>query len=1092
MSKKLLSLFAFVLLLVPASVYAQGSVTGRVIDGVTGEAMPGTNVFLLEINRGVSTNANGEYTIAPVPAGTYTIVGSFVGYKQFRSQVTVGSSTVTVNISLSPDFLGFDDVVVTALGIERDRKSLGYGAQTVGGQELSLARTTNVVNALSGKVAGVRINASNGMVGSSSSIFIRGFTTFTQSNQPLFVVDGIPIDNSGGGNALQTGVSNSNRAIDLNQDDIESITVLKGPAAAVLYGSRAASGAIIITTKKGGSRDGRNVVNYSFSYAQDDVNRYPDMQNKYGQGSAGIYNPIAITSWGPAFGTATIPCLPLVNNVPSTCQSATVPLATSVAAALVAEGRPNTGVYQAYPNNIQDIFKSGTNAQHNLSVSGSHNSGNYTISYGNLKQTGVLEGNELTRHNLRFNAINQLTKKLSATASVQHIVSNSERSQIGNQLSNPLFRAWFLPRNYDIKNLPYQNLTGGNVYFDAIDNPFWTLKNNLYNDEVNRTIGNVGLDYAITDWLSVNYKMGTDFYTQTIEAYDQIGKAGQANTGAATGVNGGILNQISTSQDFYSYLNVVANRNLTKDIKISVLLGNEVAQLRGNTNSIIGRVLTVRNFRNISNATQFTPGQSYGQSRLVGVYGDVAVSFKDYLTVNVTGRNDWSSTFAADERSYFYPSVAGSFIVTEAFKGLKSDMVSFLKIRGNVATVGRTAPIYSTDTRFLQAGIADGFGPSIIYPFGTLSGFTYDNAAGNVNIGPEFTTSSEIGIEMGLFKDKVGLDLTYYNSSTTDIILSVPISPASGNTTALQNAGELSSKGIEALIRVTPIRTRDFSWDMSVNWSRNRTTVESLANGVTSIALGGFVTPQTRLQAGSPYGVLWGNYWLRNDEGKLLIDNRPTINGVANTNFGLPLFTNDAKVIGNPNPDWTGGMTQSLNYKGLNVTAVIDIRQGGDLISRNVLDMRRNGAGIETAKFDRFNADGTVATPYIIPGVNNYPASAGGVAGGEANTTAISVQRYWQNYAANGSVAETYVFDGSFQRLRELSVSYNVPKRLLNSTPLMALEVGVNGRNLWLNAPNYPHFDPETNAQGVSNSQGLEFNALPQTKSIGFFVKTTF
>lgn len=1077
MSKKLLSLFAFVLLLIPGSVFAQGSVTGRVIDRVTGEAMPGTNVFLIEINRGATTNVDGNYTIAPVPAGTYTIVASFVGYKQYRSQITVGANTLTVNVSLEPDFLGFDDVVVTALGIERDRKSLGYGAQTVSGQELSLARTTNVVNALSGKVAGVRINASNGMVGSSSAIFIRGFTTFTQSNQPLFVVDGIPIDNSGGGNALQTGVSNSNRAIDLNQDDIENITVLKGPAAAVLYGSRAASGAIIITTKKGGSRDGRNVVNYSVSYQQDDVNRYPDMQNKYGQGSTGIYNPIAITSWGPAFGTATIPCLPLTAGVPATCNSATVPLATSVAAALVEQGRPNTGVYQAYPNNVKDIFQTGTNVQHNLSVSGSHNSGNYTLSYGNLKQTGVLDANELTRHNVRFNAINQLTSKLSASASVQHIVSNSERSQIGNQLSNPMFRAWFLPRNYDIKNMPFTNLAGANVYFDATDNPFWTLKNNLYNDELNRTIGNVGLDYAINDWISVNYKMGTDFYTQTIEAYDQIGKNGQANTGAATGVNGGILNQTITSHDFYSYLNLTANRNLTKDLKISVLLGNEVAQLRGRSHSMIGRVLTVRNFRNISNASQYTPGQSYGQSRLVGVYGDVALSFRDYLTVNVTGRNDWSSTFAADERSYFYPSVAGSFVVTEAFDFLKSDIMNFLKVRGNVATVGRTAPTYSTDTYYFQAGIADGFGPSIIYPFGTLSGFTYGDGAGNLNIGPEFTTSSEIGLEVGLLKDKLGLDLTYYNSSTTDIILSVPISAASGNTSALQNAGELSSKGFEVLIRATPIRTRDLRWDMSFNWSKNETTVESLANGVTSIVLGGFVTPQTRLQAGSPYGVLWGNHWVRDDQGRLQI----------NPVNGRPLFTNAAKVIGNPNPDWTGGITQSISFKGLNVTGVIDIRKGGDLISRNVLDMRRNGAGVETAKFDRFNSDGTIATPYIVPGVY-----ASGPNAGQPNTTAISVQDYWQQYAANGSVAESYVFDGSFTRLRELSISYNVPRRLLTATPLMALEVGVNGRNLWLSAPNYPHFDPETNAQGVSNSQGLEFNALPQTKTVGFFLKTTF
>ncbi len=1076
MIKKLLSCLALVLLIAPVTVMSQVSVTGRVTDRATGDILPGTNVILLELNRGASADATGEYTIALVPEGTYTLIASFIGFKEFRTRITVGSTNLTQNVSLDPDLLGFDELVVTAFGIERDRKSLGYGAQTVGGQELSLARTTNVVNALSGKVAGVRINASNGMVGSSSAIFIRGFTTFTQSNQPLFVVDGIPIDNGGGGNALQTGVSNSNRAIDINQDDIENITVLKGPAAAVLYGSRAASGAVIITTKKGGSVNGRNVVNYSVSYNFDNVNRYPDMQNEYGQGTAGIYNPIAIASWGPRFGSSTIPCTPVTAGVPSTCNSSAIPLAPSVTAALAEQGLPTTGVYQAVPDNVRDLFKTGHNVQNNLSVSGAHNSGNYTISYGNLNQTGILDANELTRHNLRANSIFQLTDKLSASVSAQHIVSNSQRSQIGNQLSNPLFRAWFLPRNYDIKNMPYTNLAGANVYFDGVDNPFWTLKNNLWYDEVYRTIGNVGLDYSINDWISLSYKVGTDFYTQTIEAYDQIGNTGGANTGAATGPNGGILNQTNTSQDFYSYLNLTANRNLTEDIKVSLLLGNEVAQLRGKSNQVIGRVLTVRDYYNISNASSYSPSSSFSQTRLIGLYGDMAISYKDFLTVNLTGRNDWSSTFAAENRSYFYPSVAVSFVATEAFKSLKSDYMNFLKVRGNIATVGRTAPVYSTDTYFFTAGIADGFGPSIIYPYGNLSGFTYANAAGNPAIGPEFTTSAEIGIDAAFFNDRIGLDLTYYNSTTTDIILSVPISSSSGNTSALRNAGELSSKGWEVLIRTTPVRTRDFRWDMTLNWSTNETIVESLAEGVTSIALGGFVTPQTRLQAGSAYGVLWGNYWLRDDQGRLQI----------NPNTGIPLFTNDAKVIGNPNPEWTGGITQSFFYKGLNLTVVFDLRQGGDLISRNVLDMQRNGASKETAEFPRFNSDGSVNRPYVIPGVY-----ASGPNAGQQNTTAVSVQDYWTLYAANGSVAETYVYDGTFQRLRELSFSYTLPTRMLSKTPVRSLEIGVNGRNLWLRAPNYPHFDPETNAQGVSNSQGLEFNALPQTRSFGFFLRTT-
>jgi TonB-linked SusC/RagA family outer membrane protein len=1086
MGKKLLKLVTLWLVALPIAAAAQsGVVTGRVTDASTGEELPGANVYLLEIKRGASTDINGRYVIPSVPAGNFTLVASFLGYKQTRSTITVGTSEVTADIVLEPDNLGFDEVVVTALGVERDKKSLGFGTQTVAPAELTVARTTNVVNALAGKVAGVRVQASNGMVGSGAAVFIRGFTTFTQSNQPLFVVDGIPIDNGGGGNALQNGVSNSNRAIDINQDDIESMTVLKGPAAAVLYGSRAASGAIVITTKKGKAADGKSTINYTFSNQFDQVNRFPDWQTEYGAGQNGIYNPISFQSWGPKFGAATIPGTPIVGGNPTMYPSDAVPLAPNVAAAMAQLGRPTTTKYQAYPNNVRDLFKTGTNTQHNISISGTHGKGNYNLSYGNLEQTGVLDNNSLVRHNFRLTASNQVTKKLNTNISVQHILSKSQRTQIGNQLSNPLFRGWFVPKSYDLTGLPFENLTGNNVYFDNVDNPYWTIKNNLWDDDLIRTIGNVGFDYTINDWLSFNYKVGTDTYTNSIRAFDQIGAIGGANTSAAG--QGGISNQSILSQDLYSYANLVFNKNLTQDIKLNVLLGNEIAQLGGRSNSVTGRTLAVPSYRNMSNATVFIPGESRSRSRLVGVYADAAISYKDYLTVNVTGRNDWSSTFSKENNSYFYPSVAFSFVLTEAVKSLKSDFLTYLKFRGNRATVGRTAPVYNTATYFFQASVGDGFVPGITFPFGTLPGFTYANGAGNVNIGPEFTTSREVGFEMGLFKDRLGFDVTYYNSSTTDIILSAPISNASGNTSTLINAGELSSKGWEVLVRFAPIKTRDFSWDINVNWTRNRTIVESLAPGVTSLALGGFVTPQTRLQVGDPYGILFGNYYQRNEQGQYLI----------NPATGLPLISSGAnanKRIGNPNPDWTGGLTNTINFKGFNLTMVFDIRQGGDLISRNVLDMRRYGAGTETTKFERFNADGTPTRPYVIPGVYASAGTVNGtpVAAGDPNTVALTVEQYWTQFAANGGVAETYVFDGSWRRLRELSFSYMVPRRYLKETPLSMLEIGVNGRNLWLNAPNYPHFDPEQNAQGVSNSQGLEFNALPQTKSFGFFLRTSF
>lgn len=1033
-------------------------VTGKVTASEDGSTLPGVNVLLKGTTTGTTTSADGTYSLS-VPSSGGVLVFSFIGFQTIEE--SIGSRTV-VDVVMSSDVTQLTEVVVTALGVERERKTLGFSIKDIDNEELTVARTTNVVNALSGKIAGVRVAGSNGMTGSSSAIFIRGFTTFTGSNQPLFVIDGIPIDNGGGGNATQTGVSNSNRAIDLNQDDIETMTVLKGPAAAVLYGSRAAAGAIVITTKKGKAQAGgkRTVVEYTGSYAISEPNRLPDYQNQYGRGTslsstgvpqAPVYVPNADQSnWGPEIGGQLVP-------------------SEYSAADQALFGLPAQVPLTAYPNNVEDMFRRGSNMQHNLAFSGGNEKSNFFVSYNNLRDKGFLEGNFLERNSFRFNGNTQLTEKFTAGVTANYINNASERSQIGNQLSNPLFRGWFLPRDYDLKNSPYQRPDGSQVFFNNnTDHPYWTLRNNLYNDEINRFIGTLSLGYDFNDLVSLNYRIGTDFFTQRIDTYDAIGARGQANH-AVQGV-GAVGERNIFNQETSSYLTLNLKKQIN-DFTITALIGNELNLRVGRDYGFVGNTLNTRGVRRITDANNFVPNTSTSfRSNLVGVFADIQVNYKGFLYLGLTGRNDWSSSFKKGNNSYFYPSITSSVILTEAISGLKSKAVSFAKLKANWATVGREAPIYSTDTYWITANPGDGFGPQIIYPFLGQLGRTLENTAGNPNLGPEFTRSYEVGLEAGFLNDRIRIDLTYFNTRSTDIILNVPIAAASGFISQTKNAGVLETNGIELTLGAAIIKNSAFSWNIDINWARIRNNVVSLANGVQNIAIGGFTTAQTRIEAGKEYGVIFANSLTRDAQGRILV----------NSTTGLP-SNGPAILRGNPNPRWTGGITNTLAYKGISFSFLIDIRQGGDVLSRVVNDVRRTGTAAETAELPRFDSDGLPLRNYVVPGV---------FADGTPNNIAVTAQQYFQSMFPFQSPGEG-VFDASWVRLRELSLNYALPKSLLSKTPFGKVEIGVNGRNLWLRT-DVPHIDPETNLTGATNSQGLEFNTMPNARSYGAVLRLTF
>jgi len=1067
--------------------------TGQIISQEDGTALPGVNVTIKGTTRGTTTNSEGKYSLN-VAANT-TLVFSFVG--SVAQEIAVGNQSV-INVRLVSDQRQLGEVVVTALGIQKEAKGLGFSQTSINNQELTVGRTTNIANALSGKIAGVRITGSNGMTGSSSNIQIRGLTTFTQSNQPLFVVDGIPVDNGGGvgGSGLlntsnsQTGVSNSNRGIDLNQDDIETMTVLKGPAAAALYGSRAAAGVIMITTKKGkaaGSK--KNTVSYTGSYNAVEVNRFPDYQNEYGRGTSlnaqgqpasPVYQPNADQlSWGPIIRG---------QRVGSAYSAADRTLFAL----------PDSTVLTAYPNNVRDMFRRGMNMQHNVSFSGATDKSNYYFSYGLLSDKGYMEGNQLDRHTFAANASSQLTNKLTLGTNIQYIYNTSKRSQIGNQLSNPLFRGWFLPRDYDLKNEPNTRPDGSQVYFNAnTDNPFWTLRNNLYNDNRSRLIGNVNLTYKLTDWLTYTGRAGTDMFTENRFTVDAIGARGQANH-AVAGV-GAIGNRNTTRRETSFYNTLTATKEFGDGFGVTVLLGNELNQINQFDQAVVGNTLATRDFNNINNATNFIPYYEQLSRRLAGVFANVDLRYKGWANLTLTGRNDWSSTFAKGNRSYFYPSASGSLILSDALPEVfgNQDALSFLKLKGAWAKVGREAFLFATATYFDNTNPADGFGPQIQYPFLGQQGRTLQDGAGNPQLGPEFTRSAEFGIEMKFWQNRIGLDITRFSQRSTDIIISVPIAAASGFTNVARNAGILESKGWEWNLNFTPVRNTDFKWDINFNGARIRNNVIQLAEGVQNISLGPFTTAQGRIQAGLPYGTMFANTLLRTPQGQM----------VVNPTNGLPfLDPRGLQQVGDPNPRWTGGVTNNFSYKGLNINFLIDIRRGGDVLSRVIGDLRRTGVAAETAELPRFDANGQPLRNYTIEGVygngsinntlnapiltNRESQTLAAGAPAVLNQTTISGQQYWgQLYGFNAP--GMFIFDGSWTRLREASITYTVPKKWLSRTPFGSLEFGVNGRNLLL-FTKVPHIDPEFNVNSNQNLQGIEFNTLPQARSYGAMLRMSF
>lgn len=1046
-------------------------ISGRVTDRATGQGLPGVTVLVKGTTVGVSTNADGTYTIS-APASATALTFSSIGFVGVERPIGTAS---TIDIGLSTDSKQLGEVVVTgALGIERQEKSLTYSVAVLDSKSLTQGHETNPVAALQGKVAGVNIGKSSGGVNSSTRITLRGQRSLLGENQPLFVIDGIPIDNSNvqPSNSSANLVDVGNRVGDINPEDIETLTVLKGPSAAALYGSRASNGAIIITTKTG--RDaairGKGAeITYTSSFTAERPLKLPDLQNKFGSGyDLETYVPFENTNYGPRFDGS-----PVVLGPPAV------------------DGSVQIVPYSAQPNNVKDFFNTGTTFQNTVSLQGGDAKTNFYLSFSDAVQKGIIPEDRFRRNTLKLSAATRLANKVTASTSINYNHNKTDVTFVGSDNGSVTNNVYNTSRqvnlqNYkDVYNNPFATRDG---YFSGYyDNPYQSIKDNRFNSNLDRVLGNVTLNYKPVDWVGVTYRVGSDVsfdrrteinakktYQRRSYPNDKTQFPDYAGQGIDRPSNfaGRLAESTLYIQTTNSDLLFTFNRNVTPDLTAQLIVGNNVRLDNRRYTDAVANALSIPGFYNLSNKVgEISGGDLTGgrgtfesQKRIVGVYGDLALSFREFLFLNATARNDWSSTLPKDNRSYFYYSAGVGLLFSDAVPVLKdSNILSYGKLSASYAQVGNDTDPYQLVNPFPSAA---GF------PYGALPGFTVSNSARNPALKPESTNSYEAGVETAWLNDRLGANLTYYQTRTTNQIVSLSVPSSTGFTSAVLNVGEVKNSGIELALRATPIRTEGgFRFDIGFNFNNNKSEVLSLTGDVNELALGGG-NPVPTVIVGQPFPVLKGSAFLRDPEGNIVVS--PTT--------GYPLRDPNLKNLGQVNPKYVYGGNISLSYKGVNLTAVVDARTGGVIYSGTKSTLAFTGSSEETAANDRL--------PYVIPGsvVQNSDGSY------SPNTTPTrdgGFELFYSNLS--NPVAEYNTISSDYFKLREVALTYTLPKAWLGNSPFGRASLGVSGRNLLLFVPSENKFiDPEANAFGTGSSQGREFNTIPSTRSLGANLTVTF
>lgn len=1044
------------------------TVTGKVTSSEDGEVIPGVNVLLKGSGVGTTTDLEGNFKIN-LPSGGGVLVLSFIGFA--TQEVDVGSRSI-INVALVPDVKQLSEVVVTAVGIERDKKALGYSVASLDGKDLAQRSEPDPVRSLSGKVAGVNIIGSNGTAGAGTRITIRGNSSLTGNNQPLFVVDGVPFDNSTFETGSFTdGSAYTNRGYDIDPNNIENITVLKGAAAAALYGSRAANGVIVITTKSGKRAKKGLEVTYNTSYAMEEVAGLPDYQKEYAQGNNFNYASGNVGTWGPRYSEfETVPhhfSGAAWENIFPQYQGVQVP-------------------FRAY-DNAKEFFRTGSLLENSLNIASGGEKTNLVVGVSRSDNAGIVPHNKIDRTSFNIGGSATLDNGLFVSGSFNYVNVNQTApplGALGGGAPSVVERLLYIPPNVNLKEYPYKHpITGGNVYYrNDMDNPYWLAETSPYTSKVDRYFGNLTVGYDVLDWLNVSYKFGYNGYTD--RRMDVIAK------GSYIMPLGRIRTDDIYRQEIDGNLLITATKDLGKDFNLRALVGHNVNQRKTERQMFRGDEIIVFGINNMNNVATVVPaGGGLTLQRFHGVFGDISLSYRDYAFLNLVGRNDWSSTLPKGANSYFYPGVSGSFIFSEALR-MESNLLSSGKIRAGLTKVGNEAGAYQTATVFETNPLIGNNLTNVDFPFTSrgvpFNGQTMGNTIGNPELRPEFTTEFEAGTDLQFLKGRVGLEFTYYKRTTTDQIVPISIAPSTGYLYKVTNIGKVSNQGIEAALNVTPVRTPGgFEWNIMSVFTRNRNIVEEIGGGIEEILIGGFFNlTQVVHQVGKPYGLIKGSVAARDEEGNLLVD----------PSTGKLIDGFDQQIIGNPNPDFLLGVTNTFSYKGLSLSILLDYRHGGDIYSLSTNQVLGRGLTTETVP------EGGREKTFVIPGYLGDPTTGKPLrddAGNKIpNTVQITSNDWWFiNTFGSAGPDEFAVFDGTTIRLREVSLGYQLPKSLLEKTPFGTAMISLSGRNLWYNAPNFPksmNFDPEVSSLGVGNAQGIDFVTVPSSRRYGINLRFTF
>jgi len=1019
------------------------TVTGVVSDA--GGPLPGANVLVKSTGKGVQTDIDGKYSVKAKTGDVLVI--SFSGYE--TKNVTVGGASV-YSVKMAEGVRVIEDVVVTgALGIKKKERAVTSATQSIKGDAMTEAREANIVNALSGKIAGVQVTNSSGAPGSSSRIVLRGPSTITGNNQALFVVDGVPFDNtsygsadSGGGNDLPNG------AASINPDDIESITVLKGPTAAALYGIRASKGVILITTKSG-KKNGKFEVSFNSNITFSNPLRLPNYQNSYGQGATsdyfefvdgagGGFNDGVDESWGPALDKG----LSFVQWDSYKVGGAPLP-------------------WVSHKNNVKDFYDTGVDRSNSVTLSGGNQTSNFRLSFGNTDTKGMIPFTDFKKFTVGFNGTMELGKNLTAGANLTFFNNKSDNlPNVGYSSSNVVQQFIWSARNVnfsdlrDWRNLPLAPvgtaaegtpLNWNNVFQN---NPYWVLETNRNTFNQDRFTGSFFMNYKFTDNLSINGKLSLDHYSQLETNRAAIGSNERAD---------GFYSEVSRRYNEINAETILTyQKDLTPDFKMSLNAGmNTMKRIVTAISGALPGGIELPNLYTLSNVKSGTTpviASNYNEQRINSVFGFGQLSYKNYAYLDFSGRNEWASVLPTQNNSFFYPAVSGSLILSDIF-GFKDSKVNYAKLRAGWSKVGGTGALgaYSLNRTF-------GLGNN---GFGTQS--SVPNTQWNPNIKPESTTGTEFGLDLNAFKNRVRFSGTYYNQKSTDLIVPIQVEASSGFTNSWENTGEMVNKGIELQLGVTVLKAKDFSFDVDLNFAKNKNEVVNLG-GADSYVLGGQWGMELQARPGEAYGAIVGFPYTRDTNGSIVYEN------------GLPKVNNSQlAVLGNVTPDWTGGANFTIKYKDFDLSTLLDAKMGGDIFSMSYMWGRYAGT-LEESLIGR-------ETGIVGNGV---------LADGSPNNVVVSAKSFNQFAYNYSNFTESGIFDASYVKLRQITLGYRLPKKWLQGTFIQDFKVSVVGRNLALLYKKAPHIDPESAFSNNNGDQGQEFGQLPSARTYGFNLNVKF